>query len=392
MASLSPLPVVKTVSDCADFSRTVLPYLPQLRELPSQIFHSIQDPQQLKEIYVSTNPLILAFAFSLFLSPLFLFSSQINKNYSQVDRFWSILPTLYNAHFVTWAHMVGLPTLRQDTLIAFSVVWSLRLTYNYWRKGGYSIGSEDYRWKIVQSWMSPSLFFLFNVVFISTFQSILLFLITTPTYVLLLASRVTGNENTTGDLVFSRVLMALILVEFFADQQQWAFQEAKKEYQKTAKVPRKFNQEDLDRGFVVSGLWSWSRHPNFAAEQAIWIILYQWGCYTTDTLFNWTVVGSIFYAFLFQGSTWLTESISAKKYPEYREYQKLVPKFIPKLLGSGDSLFSVPVESSTNTSTSTAATKAKEPKLVKNANAPKLKTRAASGTGNGSSSGSSKKE
>lgn len=22
----------------------------------------------------------------------------------------------------------------------------LRLTFNYWRKGGYSIGSEDYRW------------------------------------------------------------------------------------------------------------------------------------------------------------------------------------------------------------------------------------------------------
>ncbi len=22
----------------------------------------------------------------------------------------------------------------------------VRLTYNYWRKGGYNVGSEDYRW------------------------------------------------------------------------------------------------------------------------------------------------------------------------------------------------------------------------------------------------------
>ena len=32
---------------------------------------------------------------------------------------------------------------------------------------------------------------------------------------------------------------------------------------------------------------------------------------------------------LFQGSTWLTEAISAGKYPEYSEYQKQVGRFIP---------------------------------------------------------------
>lgn len=47
------------------------------------------------------------------------------------------------------------------------------------------------------------------------------------------------------------------------------FQQAKKEYQKTAKPPPKYLADDLDRGFVVTGLWSWSRHPNFAAEQGM---------------------------------------------------------------------------------------------------------------------------
>ena len=52
------------------------------------------------------------------------------------------------------------------------------------------------------------------------------------------------------------------------------YQGAKHAYLKSAKLPAnsKYSQEDLDRGFVVSGLWSWSRHPNFAAEQAIWFM------------------------------------------------------------------------------------------------------------------------
>jgi steroid 5-alpha reductase family enzyme len=109
------------------------------------------------------------------------------------------------------------------------------------------------------------------------------------------------------------------------------FQQAKKSYQRTAKVPYKFEQEDLDRGFVVSGLWSWSRHPNFAAEQAVWVVLYQWGCWTSNVLYSWTLVGAISYLFLFQGSTWFTELITAGKYPDYKEYQQRVGKFVPKL-------------------------------------------------------------
>lgn len=100
---------------------------------------------------------------------------------------------------------------------------------------------------------------------------------------------------------------------------------------KTAKVPFKYEQEDLDRGFVVTGLWSYSRHPNFAAEQTIWVVLYQWSCFVTDSLYSWSSIGALSYLILFQASTWFTELISAQKYPEYKEYQSRVGKFIPKM-------------------------------------------------------------
>jgi hypothetical protein len=109
------------------------------------------------------------------------------------------------------------------------------------------------------------------------------------------------------------------------------YQNAKKDYQKTAKVPHKFEQEDLDRGFIVTGLWSWSRHPNFAAEQAIWVVLYQWGCWSSDVMYNWTFAGAMSYLILFQASTWFTELITTGKYPEYNEYQQRVGKFLPRL-------------------------------------------------------------
>lgn len=122
------LPVTETVADCADLARTVLPYVSQLYDLPQQILQSYNDPAEVQKIYLSTNPLVTAFAFSLFVSPIFLLISEINRNYSQVDRLWSILPTIYNAHYVLYAHLTGLPTQRLDNLLAVSVVWSVSIT------------------------------------------------------------------------------------------------------------------------------------------------------------------------------------------------------------------------------------------------------------------------
>lgn len=110
------------------------------------------------------------------------------------------------------------------------------------------------------------------------------------------------------------------------------YQNAKKLYQKTAKVPPKYDQDALDRGFITSGLWSWSRHPNFAAEQAVWVVLYAWGARTSGIFANWTFIGALSYLILFQASTWFTELISAKKYPDYKEYQNRVGKFLPNIL------------------------------------------------------------
>ncbi len=132
------LPVIKSLPDCTNLDKTVYPYIPQLYDLAPHVFQSITNLQALKVLYITTNPLVSAFALSLFLAPIFFVAGEINRNYSQVDRFWSLLPTLYNAHFVLYAHAIGLPTARLDALIVASVLWSVSF------RGFLSIPNADY--------------------------------------------------------------------------------------------------------------------------------------------------------------------------------------------------------------------------------------------------------
>lgn len=118
------LPVVKTLQDCADWDKTVAPFIGQLYDLPQNLLaaRSIGD---LKSLYVATNPLISAVAFALLFAQIVFIVSEINKNYSQVDRCWSLLPTAFNLHYWYWARINGIHSQKLDALIAFSCIWSV---------------------------------------------------------------------------------------------------------------------------------------------------------------------------------------------------------------------------------------------------------------------------
>ncbi|KAF3770001.1 DUF1295-domain-containing protein [Cryphonectria parasitica EP155] len=323
------LPALHTFEDCADWSKTVQPYFSHLYELPNKLVDVLQGRQGIVDVYTQTNPLISGFAISVFFGAIFLVVAEFNKNYSQVDRCWSLLPTFYIAHFDLWARLTGVPSARIDALLAFSAVWSARLTYNYWRKGGYTVGSEDYRWDIIRDTIPVWAFKILNVTFISFQQSIILYALAAPVYPILLSIQFRPELDAT-DMAFVAFELALITTEWFADQQQWDFQNAKHDYRKTAKLPQGYHADDLNRGFITSGLWAYSRHPNFAMEQAIWISLYALSAYITNTFSYWAAAGAVSLISIFFGSTILTEWITAKKYPEYTEYQRQVGKFIPR--------------------------------------------------------------
>lgn len=124
------LPVLHALEDCSDLSKAVKPFIPQLYALPGKLLDVVGGRESLLKLYTETNPLISGFAFSVLLGAVFLVVAEVNRNYSQVDRCWSILPTLYIAHYDLWARLVGLPTQRIDAVLLFSTIWSVSPKYN----------------------------------------------------------------------------------------------------------------------------------------------------------------------------------------------------------------------------------------------------------------------
>ncbi|KAJ1654103.1 hypothetical protein IWQ61_005905 [Dispira simplex] len=289
--------------------------------------------------------------------------SVILRHYSFVDRLWSLLP-LYYSGVIAWyavneAHDVlapsytlgdvsGQPTsvgspwvsnlwsllsLRPVIMFLLILAWSLRLTYNFWRKGGYGWPSEDYRWWYVQRefrqisnpWVHRLLWEMFNLVFITLIQNLLLAGLVYPVYVAwqaqhegliyirklvtptvqyatashtsepMLTTSIENDIYATALKAYSQlnlvdalgiVLWLTWLVgETVADQQQWQFQQAKARYgplkyqpsRNRGTTPTVANTDcpqlvaqDIQRGFLTRGLFSLSRHPNFFCEMALW--------------------------------------------------------------------------------------------------------------------------
>jgi steroid 5-alpha reductase family enzyme len=129
------------------------------------------------------------------------------------------------------------------------------------------------------------------------------------------------------DFVLAMMMLALIVFETIADQQQYNFQKAK--HQNIA-AGKDLNYEQQD-GFCKTGLWSLVRHPNYAAEQGIWLLFYGFSMVASGQWINWSLMGAMLLLLLFQGSSDFSEKISAGKYPAYTAYQKRVGRFLPKL-------------------------------------------------------------
>ena len=102
-------------------------------------------------------------------------------------------------------------------------------------------------------------------------QNILLLLMATPA----LIAATHPSPLTLSDTILSLTALTLIAFESIADNQQFAFHAWKRgKYDVCAHWPGArlaWTKDDAARGFCTRGLWSWSRHPNFFAEQSFWV-------------------------------------------------------------------------------------------------------------------------
>ncbi|GAB3615500.1 DUF1295 domain-containing protein [Okibacterium endophyticum] len=240
--------------------------------------------------------------------------SIITGEYSWVDRIWSIAPIAYVWIFAAAA---GFSDARLILMAVLVTLWGARLTFNYARKGGYAPGGQDYRWPILKSKMKPWQFQVFNLFFISIYQNLIILLMTFPAVTAYLNPSPLGA----ADILLAVLFLGALAGETVADQQQWAFHRHKARERAAGRMPA--------TGFVQTGLFRYSRHPNFFFEQAQWWIFYGFAIAATGVVVHWTVLGAVLLTLLFIGSTMFTESITRSRYPEYDDYRRRTSPIVP---------------------------------------------------------------
>ena len=296
------------------------------------------------------TPLQQCTALALVLTAITFLHSVVTGRHFLVDRyFWTHSPPLY-AFIYLYAEykLTGELSWRLFAVSALLSVWCIRLTFVFYRKGGFRGHAEDYRWPIIYKRVEaftpfPKLsVLLFDLVVYATYQILLVTMVACIPLEGLFDFTMNNKQSSTvllvTDLCFIFALVMSILGAGVADQQQWNFQCLKhtllhrQRQGDSVKLPR-----DVERGFLSSGLWRFSRHPNFFFENLFWWCLAEYPVvlfYVSghrNVLMDWGWwLGAGMYSVLFLASTSLTESISASKYPEYTVYQKRVPgRIIP---------------------------------------------------------------
>ena len=257
-------------------------------------------------------------------------TGEITKNYSQMDKLWSILPVAY-------AWIIAANGGMKARLVIYALIvtaWGIRLTVNFARKGAYSIkfwtGVEDYRWSIVHStkyFRNPIAWTAFDLFFISLYQNALVLAICFPA----LASMESTSPIGVWDVLSFALAVFFLVLETTADEFQWRFHCRKKELLEKegdlSKLPSPY-----DLGFNTTGPWGRMRHPNYLGEQGIWMSLYITAAgagITSHGIFHWSMTGPLLLILLFMGSSTLAEKISSGKYPSYGAYIEQVYKYIP---------------------------------------------------------------
>ncbi|MBS7530809.1 DUF1295 domain-containing protein [Hazenella sp. IB182353] len=223
----------------------------------------------------------------------------------------SIVDIAWGGGFVllSWIGLgyVSEPTTRQIILTILVTIWGLRLSgYIYIRGRG---KEEDYRYQDMRKRWGDRVA-LISFVRVYMFQGVILFLLSFPLFIVYTMD----NGSSLGWLDYLGITLWLIGFGFEAISDQQLY---------------RFKQNPNNKGKVIqSGLWKYTRHPNYFGESLLW-----WGIFMLALAVPYgiaTVYAPIALTFLLLKVSGVP--LLEKKYmqkPEFREYAKRTNQFIP---------------------------------------------------------------
>ncbi len=226
------------------------------------------------------------------------------KNSGTYDVYWSLTPVLaavwWTTEFNAWSHP------RAVLSVFVTALWGLRLTYN-WTSHFRSFDVEDWRYvdmrkKTGQAYPLASFFALYGLPFVLvTFGFVPLHAAITSTtalHVLDITSLVLG--------------VVAVVLETISDVQLTHFR-------RTNKDPE---------AFLCSGLWAYSRHPNYCGEMFYWWASALFGLAVTFSIYMMIAALGVTAMINFASIPMAEERALAKR-PRYADYQRRVSRIIP---------------------------------------------------------------
>ena len=192
-------------------------------------------------------------------------------NSSFYDAFWSVIPIAIVSYWITMAES-GVPILRTAAVSCVVLVWGARLTFN-WARGWSGLDHEDWRYVDFRA-RSPRFYWAISFGGIHFYPTLIVFAGLAAVYPALVTS---GREAGLIDLVALCVGLCGIGLEWLADRQLHRFVSGEKQPGETLR----------------SGLWRYSRHPNYLGEMLVWWSLFLFGLAADPVWAKWAVLAPL---------------------------------------------------------------------------------------------------
>ncbi len=232
-------------------------------------------------------------------------ASVARRDASMIDIFWgpgfAVVAWVYAALADGWGP-------RRFLVPVLVSLWGLRLgAHILWRSRG---KDEDYRYQEMRTKQGPQ-FWWVSLFTVFLFQGLLLWLISVP---LLLAIRSPLPATWTGyDYAALFLFVIGLLFESVGDLQL-----------------TRFRSDPGNRGKVLrTGLWRYTRHPNYFGDAVVWWSFFMLALGTPDS--RWTIYSPLMMTFLLLkvSGVGLLEKKLNRTRPEYADYVARTNAFVP---------------------------------------------------------------
>lgn len=236
--------------------------------------------------------------------------SIIFSNSSVYDPYWSVIPP-FIVVYIMQLYPEG-NDIRQMVILTAVLFWSLRLTIN-WARGWQGFNHEDWRYISIAE-KTGKLYWPVSFLGIHLMPTLFVFLGCLPLWYSLSST----SPFNFYDILAAAFTFGAVFTEWFADEQMI-----------------RFRNNNKSNAHLNSGLWAFSRHPNYLGEISFWIGVFLFVLSSSErNNFEglWTGAGFVMMIILFVFiSIPLMEKRNLERKPGYAEYIRNVPVLLPRI-------------------------------------------------------------